>query len=34
MPDYIKKPASIFPNLVDEAITKKRANEPQLMQII
>ncbi len=34
MPDYIQKPASLFPNLVDEAITKKRANESQLMQFL
>jgi len=34
MPDYIQKPASLFPNLVDEAITKKHANKSQLMQII
>ena len=34
MPDYIKKPASLSPNLVDEAMTKKCANESQLMQLL
>ncbi len=34
MPDFIQNPASLFPNLVVEAMAKKHANESQLMQIL
>ena len=34
MPDFIHNPASLFPKLVEEAMTKKHANESQLMQIL
>jgi len=34
LPDFIHNPASLFPNLVEEAMAKKRAKESQLMQIL
>ena len=34
MPDFIHNPAALFPNLVQEAMAKKCANESQLMQIL
>jgi len=34
MPEFINNPASLFPNLVEEAMIKKRAKESQLMQIL
>jgi len=34
MPDCIQKPASLFPNIVDEVMTKKHANKLQLMQFL
>jgi len=34
VPDFIHNPASFSPNLVEEAMAKKRANKSQLMQIL
>ena len=34
MPGFIHNPASLFPNLVEEAMAKKRTNKSQLMQIL
>ena len=34
LPDFIHNPASLFPNLVEEAMAKKCANKSQLMQIL